>query len=125
MTTAAKVAVRAAPLPIRCVIFAASSLPISGTIELFSTNCCILRKQPLCHGAPRSYIHWKSITYRFFLEYGAIESWRGWRIVFDATRLFFNTMWAIGFYFREDAGFASGETIKVDRVVDGSGKMCL
>jgi hypothetical protein len=32
-------------------------------------------------------------------------------------------MWAIGFYFREDAVFATGETIKVDRVVDGSGKM--
>jgi len=32
---------------------------------------------------------------------------------------------AIGFYFREDAVFATGETIKVDRVVDGSGKMSL
>jgi hypothetical protein len=30
---------------------------------------------------------------------------------------------AIGFYSREDAVFATGETIKVDRVVDGSGKM--
>jgi hypothetical protein len=34
-------------------------------------------------------------------------------------------MSAIGFYFREDTVFASGETIKVDRVVDGSGKMSL
>jgi hypothetical protein len=34
-------------------------------------------------------------------------------------------MLAIGFYIREDTVFASGETIKVDRVVDGSGKMSL
>jgi len=40
-------------------------------------------------------------------------------------RHFFKTMWAIGFYFREDAVFASGETIKLDRVVNGSGKMSL
>ena len=38
-------------------------------------------------------------------------------------RLFFKIMRAIGYYFVEDAVFASGETIKVDRVVDGSGKM--
>jgi hypothetical protein len=84
-----------------------------------------IKKQPLCRGRPHPYIHWKSITYTIFLEYGAIESCGGWRIVFDAKRHFFKPMWAIGFYFREDAGFASGETIKVDRVVDGSGKMCL
>lgn len=73
-----------------------------------------------------SFLHSLKINYLHdFFEYGAIESWGGWRIVFDATRLFFNTMWAIGFYFREDAGFASGETIKVDRVIDGSVKMCL
>jgi len=34
-------------------------------------------------------------------------------------------MWANWFYFREDGIDASGETIKVDRVVDGSGKMSL
>jgi hypothetical protein len=59
------------------------------------------------------------------LEYGAIETRGGRRIVFDAMRLLFKTMWAIGFYFREDAVFASGETIKLDRVVNGSGKMSL
>jgi len=58
-------------------------------------------------------------------RYGAIESRERWRIVFDAMRLFFKTMRAIGFYFREDTVFASGGTIKVDRVVDGSGKMSL
>ncbi|HYN74351.1 MAG TPA: hypothetical protein VER06_00015 [Candidatus Methanoperedens sp.] len=59
------------------------------------------------------------------MEYGGVESRGGWRIVFDAMRLFFKTMRAIGFYFMEDAVFASGETIKVDRVVDGFGKMSL
>ena len=63
------------------------------------------------------------MTYTILWGHGAIESRGGWRIVFDAMRLFFKTMWAIGFYFREDAVFASGETIKVDRVVGGSGKM--
>jgi hypothetical protein len=38
-------------------------------------------------------------------------------------RYFFKTIWTIGFYFREDAVFAIGESIKLDRVVDGSGKM--
>jgi len=59
------------------------------------------------------------------LEYGWIESRGGWGIVFDALRHFFNTMRAIGLYIRKDAVFAIGETIKVDRVVDGSGKMSL
>jgi hypothetical protein len=40
-------------------------------------------------------------------------------------RLFFKTMRAIGFDFREEAFFAISETIKVVRVVDGSGKMSL
>jgi hypothetical protein len=57
------------------------------------------------------------------MGYGGIESWGRWRIVFDAMRLFFKTTWAIGFYFREDAVIATGEMIKLDRVVDGSGKM--
>jgi hypothetical protein len=63
------------------------------------------------------------MTYTILPRYGAIESCGRWRIVFDAMRHFFKTMWAIGFYFRGDMVFASGETIKVDRVVDGSGKM--
>jgi hypothetical protein len=57
------------------------------------------------------------------LEYGGGESHRGWRIVFDAMRQFFKTMRALGIYFMEDAVIAIGETINVDRVVDGSGKM--
>jgi hypothetical protein len=65
------------------------------------------------------------MTYTILWRYGAIESCGRWRIVFDAMRLFFKTMRAIGFYFREDAVFATGETIKVDRVVDRSGKMSL
>lgn len=60
-----------------------------------------------------------------FWRYGAIESCGGWRIVFDAIRLFLKTMWSIGFYFREEVVIAIGETIKVDCVVDGSGKMSL
>jgi len=48
------------------------------------------------------------------LEYGRGETHRGWRIVFDAMRLFFKTMWALGIYFMEDAVIATGETIKVD-----------
>ena len=59
------------------------------------------------------------------LEFGGVESRGGWRIVFDALRHFFNTMRAIGLFIREDAVVAIGETIKEDRVVDGSGKMSL
>ena len=55
----------------------------------------------------------------------AIESYGGWRIVFDAKRHFFKSMQAIGFYFREEADFAGGETLKVDRVVCGSCEMSL
>jgi len=43
-------------------------------------------------------------------EYGGSESQRGWRIVFDAMRQFFNPMRAIGAYIQEDAVFAIGET---------------
>jgi catabolite regulation protein CreA len=65
------------------------------------------------------------MAYAILWRYGAIESRGGRRIVFDAVRLFFKTMRAIGFYSRKDEVFAIGETIKMDRVVDGSGKMSL
>lgn len=67
----------------------------------------------------------QSMTYTILWRYGAIESCERRRIVFDAMRHFFKTMQAIGFYFQEDAFFASGETINVDRVDDESSKMVL
>jgi hypothetical protein len=39
------------------------------------------------------------MTYIIPWRYGAIESCGRWRIVFDAMRLFFMTMWAIGFIY--------------------------
>lgn len=74
---------------------------------------------------PRPNFLCNSLTYTIHWRYGAIESRGGWRIVFDAMRLFFKTMWAIRFCFRDDAVFAIGEAIKVDRIVGGSGKMNL
>jgi hypothetical protein len=38
-------------------------------------------------------------------------------------RLFFKSIREIGVCFMENAVIATGETIKVDRVVEGSGKM--
>src|SRR5659263_113565 len=52
------------------------------------------------------------MTYTILPRYGAIESCERWRIVFDAMRHFFKTMWAIGFYFREEAIFSNGEMPK-------------